>query len=191
MNRPHDITVKVGASIALVALLFSCQSHRMSKAKIRQSPVLDLYSYIEYNREKELLLRMPSKSYIYYEKYYGIEIGNWQRKEDSLFLYPKMYINDDLNKCKKIDRMPLEYFIDTSLVNFSTPFRLFIYINKNKIVDYTLEHYHVEDLLEDEDSVYLQEIHEPLIRREIKATKIEKDVMMRRWLYGGSFFHCD
>lgn len=189
MNRSLDIIVKVGASIALGTLLFSCHSSKMVQAKIRQSPVLELYSWIEYNREKELLLRIPNKSYVYYEKYYGIEIGKWQRKEDSLFLYPKMYIDDYLNKCEKVDNV--SHFVNPSYVKSPIPFRLYISIDKNKIVDHTIEHYHLEYLFDSEDDDYLQEIHATLTRRKIKATKIEKDVMMRRWLYGGSFFHFD
>lgn len=177
MNKSHDIIVKVGVPIALVALLFSCHSPRMIKAKIRRSPVLELYSYIEYNREKELLLRMSSKSYIYYDKYSGVELGKWQRKDDSLFLYPRIHVDSDLGRCKIFDTL--------------RDYRLYIYTDKNNITERTIEHFHLDDMFDGEDDWMLQEIHAPLTRRKIKATKIEKDVMMRRWLYGGSFFHFD
>lgn len=189
MNRSHNIIVKIGVAIALVALSFSCHSPRMIKAKIRQSPVLELYTKIAYNREKELLLRMPSKGYVYYEKYYGIEIGKWKRKEDSLFLYPKMHINDNLNNCEKVDNVL--YFGNPSFGKSPIPFRLYIYTDKNNITERTVEHFHLEEMFDGEDDSFWHEIHAPLTRRKIKATKIEKSVMTARWLYGERFFDCD
>ena len=100
-----------------------------------------------------------------------------------------MHIDDDLIQCKKVDNAP--YYEDPSSDKSPIPFRLYIYTNKNNITERTVEHFHLEEMFDGEDDYFLHDIHAPLTRRKIKATKIEKSVMMARWLYGGRFFDCD
>jgi len=174
--------------LGVVAVLsFSCRSTQIITSGRNDSPVCELYTWIEYNREKELLLRIPDSTYMYYEKYLGIEIGLWKRVKDSLFLYPQIYIHDSHEECEKFGKIPPEYDMDSSFANITIPYRLYIYAKKEEIKDCTLEHFHIENKI-DEDDFYVQEIRTPLKKRMIKSLKEEKRVMKRRHLYGENFF---
>lgn len=171
--------------IALVLFFSSCSIQITSRKT--NSSVCELYTAIDYNMEKELLLRIPDSTYIYHKKYLGMEIGIWKRTKDSLFLYPQMYIYDSHEGCEKFGKIPHEYYVNHSLDNITIPYRLYIYVEKDEIIDRTFEAHQIEDKV-DNDDVFVQEIRIPLKMRKIKAIKEEKKVMKSRYLYGGNFF---
>lgn len=142
-----------------------------------------LYTEIEYNDEQELLLKTSDKSYVFSAKWMGIEIGTWERRQDSLFLFPQVYVYDNCKRYEIYNGFPHEYFIDTSLVSHLVPYRLYISYEEDIIKDCTLEHHR----LIEKGGWYIVD-NEPLQDRNIKATKKEKKIIEMRRLFGGEFF---
>lgn len=168
----------IGASILFFA---SCSGIGFVQRN-NVSPMYTLYTGIEFNGEEELLLKASGNSYVYSSKWAGTEIGIWKRRKDSLFLFPQMHVYE--NHCEKYNGFLPEYSIDSSLVGYSIPYRLYISCGKDEIKDYTLEHYH----LENKEFVFCVISREPLSNRNIKATKKEKKTMEMRRSLGGEFF---
>ena len=149
------------------------------------SPMYKLYTGIDYNAEQELLLKTSDKSYVFSAKWMGTEIGTWERRLDSLFLFPQVYVYDNNKRCEVYNGVPFEYSTDTfpSLTSYSVPYRLYIFYEKDKIKDCTLEHHHLI-----EKGIWYIIENEPLQNRNIKAIKREKKIMEMRRLFGGEFF---
>ncbi|MBR4713775.1 MAG: hypothetical protein IKP27_08890 [Paludibacteraceae bacterium] len=170
-----------------VSQFFSCRKSSAYFINGSQSPVYEFYSAIEFNREMDLLLRIPDRSYVFRAKFMGVEIGKWKVKKDSLFLYPKMNVNEGNDTCLIYNGYPYEYYIDDSLcVDPHIPYRLYISDGKNMIKDHTLEHFHFADSV----AWYIIEPY-PMKKRKIKATREEKNVLRCRRLYGCGFFGGD
>lgn len=146
-----------------------CGTSFFHKKDTNMSPMYKLYTSIEYNDEQELLLVTSDKSYVFRAKWMGLEIGTWERKYDSLFLFPQVYVYDDNKRCEFYNGFPFEYSTDTSLVSYFVPYRLYICCGEDKIKDYTLEHHHLT-----EKGIWYIVENEPLQDRNIKATKKEK-----------------
>ena len=178
MNYINNKLVTIAASILFFV---SCSCIGFAQRN-NVSPMYKLYTGIEYNGEEELLLKTSDSSYVYSSKWTGIEIGIWKQKNDSLLLFPKMHVYD--NHCEKYNGFLPEYSIDSTLVGYFIPYRLYVSCGKDEIKDCTLEHYH----LENKEYVFCIISREPLHNRNIKATKKEKKIMNARRLYGGNFF---